>query len=62
MQAAINEITERMLDDQEYRNAVAGQDDLMDAGGGASVGTGDSDELPVGEMEFSNLGVDSVLG
>ena len=63
MQSAINEITERMMNDVEYRNAVAGHDDLlMDEGGGASVGTGDSDQLPVGEMEFSNLGVDSIFG
>ena len=63
MQSAIKEIMERMSHDAEYRTAVAGHDDLlMDEGGGASVGTGDSDELPVGEMEFSNLGVDSVFG
>lgn len=63
MQSMINEITEQMQNDPEFQQAVTGQDDLlMDEGGGASVGTGDSEELPSGEMEFSNLGVDGIAG
>ncbi|MFM8622002.1 MAG: AAA family ATPase [Holophagaceae bacterium] len=65
MQSAINEVSNRLNNDKEYRDAVTGGqggDLLMDDGGGASQGTGDSEVPPAGEMEFSNLGVDERFG
>ena len=63
LRQVIAEIRERLIVDNEFRDAV-GVVDSEEGRGGASVGTGDSvDNLPApGEMEYSYLGCDSYFG